>query len=188
MPIIPAAPGKFSTWKRPPASDSFCARILAITSSGIARFGEEDQFLSRLRHAILPSVTLATYQLAIFMRFTRASLLEVIRQEYVAVARAKGLPERRVILHHALRNALLPVLTILGFSVRLLVSGSVLVETVFAWPGLGSLATEAVFQRDYPVVLGVTLVVATVTVLANVAVDFLYGLADPRVSLEARPA
>lgn len=157
-----------------------------LPSSGIARFGEEDQLLSRVRHAILPSVTLAAYQLAIFMRFTRASLLDVIRQEYITVARAKGLSEARTILWHALRNALLPIITILGFSVRLLVSGSVLVETVFAWPGLGRLATDAVFQRDYPVVLGVTILVATVTVLVNVAVDLLYGVVDPRIALAAR--
>ena len=108
-----------------------------LPSSGLARVGEEDRLLSRLQYAILPSVTLATYQLAIFMRFTRASMLDVIRQEYVTVARAKGLSEARTILRHALRNALLPVVTILGFSVRLLVSGAVLVETVFRVAGAG---------------------------------------------------
>jgi peptide/nickel transport system permease protein len=157
-----------------------------LPSSGLARVGEEDRLLSRLSHAILPSVTLATYQLAIFMRFTRASLLDVIRQEYVTVARAKGLSEARTILRHALRNALLPVITILGFSVRLLVSGAVLVETVFAWPGVGRLATDAVFQRDYPVVLGVTVMVATVTVLVNVVVDLVYAAVDPRIALAGR--
>jgi peptide/nickel transport system permease protein len=157
-----------------------------LPSSGLARVGEEDRLLSRLQYAVLPSVTLATYQLAIFMRFTRASMLDVIRQEYVTVARAKGLSEASTLLRHALRNALLPVVTILGFSVRLLVSGAVLVETVFAWPGLGRLATDAVFQRDYPVVLGVTVLVATVTVLVNVVVDLVYAAVDPRIALAAR--
>ena len=160
----------------------FSGRLGWFPSSGIARVGAEGELGSRLHHAVLPAVTLALYQFTIFMRFTRASLLEVIRQEYVTVARAKGLSEARTILKHGLRNALLPVVTILGFSLRLLVSGSVILETVFAWPGLGRLATDAVFQRDYPVVLGVTMLVAAVTVAANARVDVLYGLVDPRVA------
>ena len=165
----------------------FSGKLGWFPSSGIARVGAEADVWSRLHHAVLPAVTLGLYQLTIFMRFTRSSLLEVIRQEYITVARAKGLSEARTILKHALRNALLPVVTVLGFSVRLLVSGSVIVETVFAWPGLGRLATDAVFQRDYPVVLGVTMLVATVTVLTNAAVEVVYAWVDPRVSV-ARPA
>ena len=154
-----------------------------LPSSGIAGAGEEESLRSRLLHGILPSLTLAAYQIAIFMRFTRSSMLDVVHQEYITTARAKGLSEASTLLRHALRNALLPVLTILGFSVRLLVSGSVLVETVFAWPGLGRLAVDAVFQRDYPVILGVAMLVAGITVLMNITVDLLYAVVDPRITL-----
>jgi peptide/nickel transport system permease protein len=152
-----------------------------LPSSGIATYGEESDLGSRLSHLILPAITLASLQLAIYMRFTRSAMLDVLGHDFIRTARAKGLQERLVILRHALRNALIPLLTIVGFSLKSLIGGAVFVEVVFAWPGLGRLAVDSVFARDYPVVLGLTLLLATVTILANLLVDILYRLADPRI-------
>jgi peptide/nickel transport system permease protein len=152
-----------------------------LPSSGITTYGEEGNVGSRLSHLILPAITLASLQLAIYMRFTRSAMLDVLGHDFVRTARAKGLRERLVILRHALRNALIPLLTIVGFSLKSLIGGAVFVEVVFAWPGLGRLAVDSVFARDYPVVLGLTLLLAAVTILANLLVDILYRLADPRI-------
>jgi peptide/nickel transport system permease protein len=152
-----------------------------LPSSGITTYGEEGNVGSRLSHLILPAITLASLQLAIYMRFTRSAMLDVLGHDFVRTARAKGVRERLVILRHALRNALIPLLTIVGFSLKSLIGGAVFVEVVFAWPGLGRLAVDSVFARDYPVVLGLTLLLAAVTILANLLVDILYRLADPRI-------
>lgn len=152
-----------------------------LPSSGISTYGEEGDVASRLRHLVLPAVTLATLQLAIYMRFTRSAMLEVLGQDFIRTARAKGLRQRTVVVRHALRNALIPLLTIAGFSLKSLVGGAVFVEVVFAWPGLGRLAVDAVFARDYPVVLGLNLVLAAVTIGSNLLVDLLYAVADPRI-------
>src|SRR5207245_1534428 len=119
----------------------------------------------------LPSVTLGLIRMASFMRFTRSSLLEVLGQDYVRTARAKGLGGGRVVWRHALRNALIPVVTVVGLSLPTLVGGAVLTETVFAWPGIGRLAVGAVFERDYPVIMGVNLMVAAVVISANLVTD-----------------
>jgi peptide/nickel transport system permease protein len=136
----------------------------------------------RLRHAVLPTLTLALIQMAAFMRFTRSSLLEALRQDYVRTARAKGVPGGRVIWRHAFRNALIPVVTVVGLSLPTLVGGAVLTETVFAWPGIGRLAVGAVFERDYPVIMGVNLLVAAVVIVANLLTDLAYCVIDPRIS------
>ncbi len=136
------------------------------------------------RHLVLPSVTLGTASAAIVARMTRSAMLEVLGQDYVRTARAKGLAERVVVNRHALRNALIPVVTILGLQLGTLLSGAVLTETVFAWPGIGRLLVEAVLARDYPVIQGTTLLIATTFVVLNVAVDVLYGLLDPRIRYE----
>jgi ABC-type dipeptide/oligopeptide/nickel transport system permease component len=133
------------------------------------------------RHLILPSVTLGVASAAVIARMTRSSMLEVLGQDYVRTARAKGLPERSVVYRHALRNALIPVVTILGLQLGTLLSGAVLTETVFAWPGIGRLLVEAVLARDYPVVQGTILLIATTFVVLNVAVDILYAFLDPRI-------
>ena len=156
-----------------------------LPSSGISTYGEEGDLASRLRHLVLPAVTLATLQLAIYMRFTRSAMLEVLGHDFVRTARAKGLRESSVVLRHALRNALVPLLTIAGFSLKSLVGGAVFVEVVFAWPGLGRLAVDAVFARDYPVVLGLTLLLAAVTIGSNLLVDVLYALVDPRIRYDS---
>lgn len=159
----------------------FSTRLGWLPSSGIATFGQEHDLGSRLRHIILPAATLSMLQLAIFMRFTRSAMLEVLGQDFVRTARAKGLRERVVIIRHALRNALIPLLTISSFSIKSLVGGAVFVEVVFAWPGMGRLAVDSVFSRDYPVVLGLTLLLSAVTVASNLVVDLLYPVVDPRI-------
>jgi ABC-type dipeptide/oligopeptide/nickel transport system permease component len=130
---------------------------------------------------ILPALTLTLVLLAFVVRITRASMLEVFDQNYIQTARAKGLHERLVIYRHALKNALIPVLTVLGLQFAGLVSGAVFVETIFGWPGLGQLLTNAIFSRDYPMIQGTVLFIALVFILVNLAVDLLYAAVDPRI-------
>lgn len=137
--------------------------------------------MDALRHLILPALTLGTIPLAILTRITRSAMLEVLSQDYVRTARAKGLAERQVILKHALKNALLPVVTIIGLQFGTLLGGAILTETIFSWPGIGSYIYEGILNRDYPVVQAGVLVVATVFVLVNLLVDLSYALLDPRI-------
>jgi peptide/nickel transport system permease protein len=134
-----------------------------------------------LRASILPAVTLGTGLAAVMMRQIRSGLLEVWRMDYITTARSKGLRERRILRVHALRNALLPLLTILGLQVANLLGGAVIVERLYAWPGLGRLALSAIFSFDYPVVMATVMFAAVVVVLANLAVDVLYAVVDPRI-------
>ena len=133
------------------------------------------------RHYVLPSVTLALPSIAILARMTRASVLEVLRNDYVRTARGKGLSERVVLFRHGLRNALIPITTALGLQLGQMLGGAVLTETVFSWPGLGRLTVFAIFNRDFILVQGVVLVLATIYVLVNLLVDVSYGVFDPRV-------
>jgi len=137
--------------------------------------------LDALRHLLLPALTLGTIPLAILTRITRGAMLEVLSQDYVRTARAKGLSERQVILKHALKNALLPVVTIVGLQFGTLLGGAILTETIFSWPGIGSYIYEGILNRDYPVVQAGVLVVATAFVLVNLLVDLSYALLDPRI-------
>lgn len=137
--------------------------------------------MDALRHLVLPALTLGTIPLAILTRITRSAMLEVLSQDYVRTARAKGLAERQVILKHALKNALLPVVTIVGLQFGTLLGGAILTETIFSWPGIGSYIYEGILNRDYPVVQAGVLVVATVFVLVNLLVDLSYALLDPRI-------
>ena len=134
-----------------------------------------------LKSIILPAVTLAVGSIATMARLTRSAMLEVLSQDYVRVARAKGLNERVVLLRHGLRNALMPVLTVLGLQVAYLLSGAVVTETVFAWPGIGRLAVYAIQARDFPLVQGTVLIIATLFVLVNLLIDVLYAVVDPRI-------
>jgi peptide/nickel transport system permease protein len=136
---------------------------------------------SSLRHLVLPAVTLGLTSMATIARMARSTMLEVLGLDYVRTARAKGVHEPRVVSHHALRNALLPVVTLVGLQLGLLLSGAVLTETIFALPGLGRLAITSVLARDYPVVQGVVLIAAAIFVLANLLVDVLYAYLDPRI-------
>ncbi|MCL6451634.1 MAG: ABC transporter permease [Acetobacteraceae bacterium] len=134
-----------------------------------------------IKHLIMPAVALAAYSTALIARMTRSSMLEVVRQDYVRTARAKGLSERVVIYKHALKNALIPVVTVIGLQTGYLLGGAVLTETVFSWPGVGSLAVAAIQNSDYPLVQGCVLLVAAVFVFINLAVDLVYAWIDPRI-------
>jgi peptide/nickel transport system permease protein len=137
-----------------------------------------------LRHLVLPAVTLAAGIGALLARMTRSTMLEVLRQDYVRTARAKGLRRRTVVLQHAFRNALIPILTIVGLQTGYVLGGAVLVEQVFAWPGIGTLAINAILARDFPLVQGVTLMVASTYVFTNLLTDVAYTLVDPRISYQ----
>lgn len=139
---------------------------------------------ANLRSILLPSLTLALALSASLMRITRASLAETLHQEYIRVARSKGLHERRVLLVHALRNGLIPVITLLGIHVGYLLGGTVIVEEIFSLPGIGRLALNAIYQRDYPTVQGTVLFIAVAFVLVNLLTDLAYSLIDPRIRLE----
>ena len=136
---------------------------------------------SALRHLVLPAVALGVTSMATIARMARSTMLDVLTLDYVRTARAKGVGERQVVAHHALRNALLPVVTLIGLQLGLLLSGAVLTETIFALPGLGRLAITSVLARDYPVVQGVVIIAACIFVLANLLVDILYAYLDPRI-------
>ncbi|MDB5373998.1 MAG: transporter permease [Belnapia sp.] len=135
------------------------------------------------QHLLLPALTLGLFYLAVYARLTRATMLEVADQDFVKTARAKGVPEGRILRAHILRNALLPVITFAGIQAGQLLGGSILVETVFAWPGIGRLAFEALLARDYPVLLGVFFCTSVMVVLFNLVTDLLYAIIDPRVEV-----
>jgi ABC-type dipeptide/oligopeptide/nickel transport system permease component len=134
-----------------------------------------------IEHLILPSVTLGAPQAALIARLTRSSMLEVIRQDYIQTARAKGLKERIIILKHALKNAMIPITTIVALRVPMLFGGAVVTETIFAWPGMGRLIVSSIFERDFPVVQGTTLILAMIVILANLLADIMYAYMDPRI-------
>ena len=135
-------------------------------------------------HTVLPAVVLGLASTASFMRYTRSSMLEVIRQDYIRTARAKGLREKVVIYRHAFRNAMIPIITLLGFWIPSLLSGAVMTETVFGYPGLGKIAVDATNTRDYPVILGVNAMLVMLTLIGALVADILYAVADPRVKFE----
>lgn len=166
--------------------DWFGVRLGWLPVSGLKSLGYEylsfgGQVLDRLAHLVLPVFVSAIGGLAGFSRYMRSNMLEVIRQDYILTARAKGLAERVVIYKHALRNALLPVITILGLSVPGLIGGSVIFETIFAIPGMGKLFYDGVMMRDYPLIMGILVIGAVLTLLGNLLADISYALADPRI-------
>lgn len=146
--------------------------------------GDLELFRSALRHLVLPALVLGWFILGIVARTTRAALLEVLAADYVRTARAKGLGEGLVIGVHALRNALIPVVTVIGLNFASLLSGAVLTETVFAWPGIGRYAVTASIRLDYPAILGVTMLTAVIYIAVNLLVDLVYGVLDPRIRVE----
>lgn len=143
--------------------------------------GNTTALASSLRHLVLPAVALSTIPMAVIARMTRASLLEVLSQDYIRTAESKGLPQRSVILRHAMRNALLPVMTVTGLQVGRLLAGAILTETIFSWPGIGLWIYESIQARDYPIVQGATLFIATIFVTVNLITDLLYATVDPRI-------
>ena len=159
----------------------FSVQLGWFPPSGYVKFSENPW--QNLYHMALPAFALGAVQAAVVMRQIRSSLLEVLNEDYIRTARAKGLTESRVLLTHALRNALLPVLTVMGLQVGRVLGGSVIVETVFAIPGLGRYSVNAIFAHDYPVVQGAVLLTALVVVIANLVTDLLYAVFDPRIRL-----
>ena len=142
---------------------------------------DRDAFFDAVHHLILPAIVLATIPLAVITRMTRSSMLEVLRQDYIRTARAKGVSEVSVIFKHALRNALIPVITVIGLQTSILMTGAILTETIFSWPGIGKWLLEAVYRRDYTVVQGGVLLIAGLVILVNVLVDMLYVVLNPRL-------
>lgn len=141
-------------------------------------------FLDLVRHLVLPATVLALIHIATILRYTRSSLLEVLEKEYVMTARAKGLAERYVIVRHALKNALLPIITVIGLIMPTVIGGAVFTESIFSWPGMGTLFVDAVVSRDYPLIMGMTLIIAIAVLLINLAVDIAYGFVNPRIRYE----
>jgi peptide/nickel transport system permease protein len=148
----------------------------------VSGYGAPDATLAQRVHTlVLPAAVLGLLNSALIIRFTRASMLDILGEDYVRTARSKGLPERVVVLKHGLRNALVPIVTVLGLTVALMIGGAVVTETVFGLPGVGNLVVSAVLRRDYPVIQGALLVIAGIYVLINFAVDLLYAVVDPRI-------
>ncbi len=170
-------PGRLDALLRPPP------RITGMYTVDSLLAGDWERLGNSLAHLALPAITLGYFSTAVLLRMTRSSMLEVLMQDYVRTARAKGLHERMVLLRHALKNAMIPVLTTIGITFGSLLSGAVLTETIFAWPGLGRYATASATSLDFPAVMGVTLVAAVVYPVVNTLVDIGYHLLDPRVKV-----
>jgi len=160
---------------------NFWLGIMLILLFGVALRWLPTSGFESWRHLILPSVTLAAFPMALVARLTRSSMLEILGRDFIRTGRAKGLAERAVILRHALRNAAVPLLTVLGLQIGTLLGGAVITESVFAWPGMGKLVVDAIFFRDFPVVQTVLILSATLFVVINLLVDLLYTVIDPRI-------
>ena len=144
----------------------------------------DGSFLDQLHHLIAPSLVLALVSTAIWSRYMRSSMIDVLHQDFVRTARAKGIPERRILLHHTVRNALLPMITVAGLQLPNLLGGALVTETVFTWPGMGRLFLDSISYRDYPVVMGILMFTAVLVLLGSLMADLLYGVADPRLRLK----
>lgn len=152
-----------------------------LPSAGMTTVGAPPSFIDALKHLILPTMVLGLSQAAPLIRYTRSSMLETIREDYIRTARAKGLRERAVLYRHGLRNALIPLVTVIALDLPKLLAGAVIIEAVFAWPGMGTLAINAVRGRDYPVIMAINLVSAVMILASNLVADMLYAFIDPRI-------
>lgn len=159
----------------------FAVKLKLVPTSMMHTPGGDGSFSDRLHHLILPVSVLAIHQVALYMRLIRSSVLETMRRDYVRTARAKGLRENAVILRHAVRNSLLPIVSVLGVQLPSLFSGAVVTEQIFAWPGIGRLLVNSVYGRDYPVLMAIIMVTAILVVLSNLLTDVLYAVVDPRI-------
>ncbi len=159
----------------------FALKLGWLPSSGIATVGQPGSFGDSAKHILLPAVVLGLAEAAPLIRYTRSSMLEVIRQDYVTTARAKGVSERVVIVRHALRNALIPLVTVVALNLPRLLGGTVIIEAIFAWPGMGTLAITAVQSRDYPVIMAINLITAVMILASNLLADVVYAVIDPRI-------
>lgn len=162
----------------------FALQLEWFPSSGISTAGEPFSLADNLRHLVLPATSLALFRTAIFMRFTRASMLEVINEDHMRTAKAKGLRSWTITRRHGLRNALIPIVTILGMTMPMLFGGSVIIETIFQWPGIGLMFIDAVVDRDGPVIMGYVLITAVLVLVFNLLTDITYSWLDPRVRFD----
>ncbi len=170
-------PGRLDTGMQAPE------RITGMITVDAALRGEWEIFRSSLTHLVLPAVVLGSFALGVVARMLRSSLVAALSEDYVRTARAKGVVERKVVTAHALRNALIPTVTVLGLTFASLLAGAVLTETIFSWPGIGRYSVQAALKLDYPALLGVTLFVASAYVLVNLVIDVVYGILDPRIRI-----
>lgn len=162
----------------------FSLRLDLLPTSGMFTAGGPSSLGDALRHLVLPASILGLNLAGPFARYARSSLLEVIRQDYLTTARAKGLPGRLVTIRHALPNALIPLVTVVGIQIPTLFAGAVVTEQIFSWPGMGQLALASITQRDYPVLMGFTMTIAVLVLLSNLLADFAYAVVDPRIRLQ----
>lgn len=159
----------------------FSVRLGILPIGGMFDAGKSESLLSLLRHLLMPAVVLGSTMVGSLIQFIRSSMLEVMREDYVRTARSKGLQERTVIYKHVLRNSLIPVVTYLGMEIPLLIGGAVVTEQVFSWPGLGNLMLKSISARDYPVIMGITIITAIAVLMFNLLTDLIYGVLDPRI-------
>lgn len=162
----------------------FSLELRWLPSSGMGTAGDAFSLADNLLHLVLPAAALTLFRTAIFMRYARSSMLEVLTQDYMRTARAKGLSRIIIVLRHGLRNALIPLVTVFGLTMPTLFGGSVVVETIFQWPGIGLLFINAVIDRDSPVIMGYVLITACIVMVSNILTDLAYGALDPRVSYD----
>lgn len=162
----------------------FSVKLAWLPSAGMATIGADFSVIDRLRYLIMPTLVLGLINMAGWSRYMRSSMLDAINQDYVRTARSKGLAEKVVVNRHALKNALIPVVTMMGLDLPVLFSGAAITERIFAWPGMGRLYIDAVFMRDYPILMGVLMLTATLVVFGNLVADLTYGLLDPRIKYQ----
>lgn len=159
----------------------FSLRMDLFPVSGMVTVGMRFNIWDNLWHLVLPCASLSLLRVSEFMRYARSSMLEVLASDYITTARSKGVKENSVVLKHGFRNALIPILTVIGFNLQTLFSGAIIIETVFQWPGMGQLFISAVHQRDYPMIMGLSLVISIVVLIGNLLTDISYAFADPRI-------
>lgn len=159
----------------------FSVKFKLLPIGGMFDTGKKETISALIRHMLMPSFVLAMQLVGSLIQYTRSSMLEVMREDYVRTARSKGIRERLVIIKHVLRNSLIPVVTYLGMEIPLLIGGAVVTEQVFSWPGIGSLMIKSIDSRDYPVVMGITVLVAIAVLVFNILTDLVYGILDPRI-------
>lgn len=160
----------------------FAVKLKILPTGGMYDSTGNKDFLILAKHLVLPVIVLSIQQIGAWIRYMRSSMSEVLKQDYIRTAKAKGLSKRKLIKHHAFKNSLLPIVTVIGMSLPTLVGGAVVTEQVFSWPGIGSMLVQAILGRDYPVIMGITVLIATVVLIANLITDLIYGILDPRIS------
>ena len=159
----------------------FSLKLDLFPTGGMQSVGQGFSWSDRLSHLVLPVIVLSLQNTGVVMRYTRSSMLDVVHQDYVRTARGKGLKKQAVLVRHGLRNSLIPVITLVGLQLPILLSGAIITEQIFNWPGMGRLTVEAINQRDYPTIMGLNLMIALMVVAGNLVADVMYGLADPRI-------